>query len=212
MKQRELEMKLQKIPPHPSPKPGLEQYATPARVAADILYLAHTMGDVEERSVLDLGCGTGVFAIGAALLGASQVLGIDIDKNALTFACRAGRELGVEIEFSVADLAGPEASIGKRFDTAIMNPPFGAQKKGAFKPFLEKALAHASVTYMLHQKKNRDYIARLADENGGQVSLEKDYRFEIRHMFKFHRKEKENIETTLFRIESTEKPRDLRKP
>src|SRR4030042_577278 len=53
----------------------LEQYATPAHIAADMLWEAFTAGDIEGRSVVDLGCGNGVFSIGAKLLGAKDVLG-----------------------------------------------------------------------------------------------------------------------------------------
>ncbi len=38
------------------------------------------------KSLLDYGCGSGILAIAAARLGASPVLGIDIDPNALTAA------------------------------------------------------------------------------------------------------------------------------
>jgi ribosomal protein L11 methyltransferase len=37
-------------------------------------------------SVLDYGCGSGILSIGAALLGATQVLGVDIDEQAVATA------------------------------------------------------------------------------------------------------------------------------
>ena len=39
--------------------------------------------DVNDRTVLDIGCGSGVLAIGAVMLGARSALGIDIDPDAL---------------------------------------------------------------------------------------------------------------------------------
>ncbi|HEV8361491.1 MAG TPA: 50S ribosomal protein L11 methyltransferase, partial [Candidatus Thermoplasmatota archaeon] len=63
-------MLLQKVPPHPAPKAELEQYQTPAPIAADLVYRALAAGDVAGKRVLDLGCGTGILAIGAALVGA----------------------------------------------------------------------------------------------------------------------------------------------
>jgi len=41
---------------------------------------------VEGCSVLDVGCGSGILAIGALLLGADSALGIDVDKTAVTIA------------------------------------------------------------------------------------------------------------------------------
>lgn len=52
------------------------------RVLADAGEEAHT----EPLRVLDVGCGTGVLAIAAALLGADEALGIDIDKDAVRVA------------------------------------------------------------------------------------------------------------------------------
>ena len=72
MKQKELEMLLQKIPEFNSPKPNLEQYLTPAPIAADLLFTAAQYGDIENKIVVDLGCGTGIFSFGAYLCGHSM--------------------------------------------------------------------------------------------------------------------------------------------
>ncbi|MFA7342169.1 MAG: 50S ribosomal protein L11 methyltransferase, partial [Candidatus Methanomethylophilaceae archaeon] len=78
MKKRELEMRLQRLLPMPAPDPALEQYATPASIAADVLFQAYGNGDIADRKVVDLGCGNGIFAIGAWLLGAEKVLALDV--------------------------------------------------------------------------------------------------------------------------------------
>ena len=86
MKKKELEIVLQKLPPNPAPIIKLEQYPTPANIAADIIFHAYIEDDIADRTVLDLGCGTGIFAIGAKLLSASEVLGMDIDGTSLAIA------------------------------------------------------------------------------------------------------------------------------
>lgn len=44
------------------------------------LMLSHLLeNDVRERTVLDMGCGTGVLGIAASLLGAASVLGVDVE-------------------------------------------------------------------------------------------------------------------------------------
>ena len=70
MKQKQLEIFLQQVPSHPTPIPHLEQYQTPASVAADILFTAFHFQDIKECHLADYGCGTGIFATGAVLLGA----------------------------------------------------------------------------------------------------------------------------------------------
>src|SRR5687767_5948494 len=120
MRLHELERKLGSIPPHPAPKIGLEQYATPAEIAAPLLFEAWTLGDVEGKRVVDLGCGTGIFAIGAALLGAASVEGVDADEDALVVARRESARLrgpraGAEVTWTCADVGAWEG----RADTVI---------------------------------------------------------------------------------------------
>ena len=43
---------------------------------------------LENASVLDMGCGSGILGIGALLLGAKDVLAVDIDKNAVDIAVK----------------------------------------------------------------------------------------------------------------------------
>ena len=83
MRLRHLEMTLQKLSGFPSPKPALEQYATPAEVAARLLFHAAGEGAIEGQRVLDLGCGTGILACGARLLDAAMVAGIECDRGTL---------------------------------------------------------------------------------------------------------------------------------
>ena len=54
MKKKELEIFLQKIPDFEKPKPTLEQYITPAEIAADIIFTAAQLGDIENKIILDI--------------------------------------------------------------------------------------------------------------------------------------------------------------
>ena len=62
--------------------------------------------DIEEKSVIDLGVGTGVLAIGAKLMGAGHVLGIDVDRDALE-ECKENLETyepELEVELCLMDV------------------------------------------------------------------------------------------------------------
>ena len=72
---------LQNTPDFDKPITELEQYATPVDIVAEMIKLAYSQGDLS-GNVVDLGCGTGRLAIGAALLGA-EVTGYEIDDDAL---------------------------------------------------------------------------------------------------------------------------------
>ena len=65
MKLKQLEMTLQRLAGFSRPRAALEQYQTPAPLAARLLYHALMKGDIGGKSVCDLGSGTGVLAIGA---------------------------------------------------------------------------------------------------------------------------------------------------
>src|SRR5674476_1074825 len=132
MKLKRLEMILQRLSGYSHPRAALEQYQTPAPLAARLLYHALMKGDIEGKTVCDLGCGTGVLAIGAALLGADCVRGVDSDPKAVEGAKANAGLLDAHVDFIVADVR--DATLPGRLgftDTVIMNPPFGAQKAHA---------------------------------------------------------------------------------
>lgn len=74
--------------------------------------------DLSGRTVLDIGCNAGFYALEMKRRGASRVVGIDSDPHYLAQARFAAEHEGLEIEFqqrSVYDLA----SLGERFDLVI---------------------------------------------------------------------------------------------
>ena len=77
-------MILDNLKPHPNPKSNLEQYTMEGKLASEILFFAKE--DILNNFVIDLGCGTGKLSIGAKLMGASSVIGIDIDEETLNTA------------------------------------------------------------------------------------------------------------------------------
>ena len=198
MKKKELEMILQRVPPLDKPIPHLEQYLTPASIAADIIFTAHQFGDVENKAVLDLGCGTGIFSVGAILTGAKKVVGIDVDKNSIEIARDYAEKNDFEIKFLVQDVKDVEV----KCDTVIMNPPFGAQKSNlkADRKFIEKGFEVGSVLYSLHLAKTVPFVKRLISSLGGKVNYSKDYVFPIKWMYEFHEKKVVDYNVTLLRI------------
>lgn len=74
------------------------------------------------RSVLDIGCGSGVGAIlAAARLPAARVVATDINPAALALASISAQANRVSVEFRLADGAPPP---GESFDLIVANPPF----------------------------------------------------------------------------------------
>ncbi len=71
----DLELFLSKIKPQPTPKVSLEQYTISESIAATLLHIAtYTNNDIVGKNIIDLGCGTGRLALGAAYMGAKSVI------------------------------------------------------------------------------------------------------------------------------------------
>jgi putative methylase len=199
VKKKDLEIALQNVAPIRNPKPNLEQYSTPASIAADVLFSAYARGDICGKSVADLGCGSGIFAVGAALLGASSVIAVDTDAVVLAQARENAKHLNVEIDFVNSDVS----DFLERVDTVLMNPPFGSQNRHADRPFLEKAMSIGSVVYSLHLADTSEWLLRLVVSAGNAVVFQKRYKFEIPHMFAFHSMVKKDFQVVLLCIQIT---------
>lgn len=199
VKRKELEVILSKIEPHLTPKVFLEQYATSPTLAALLLRTAaYTFNDIVGKKVCDLGCGIGRLAIGAAYLGAQEVMGIDLDKQAVYTAKRNAERLNLDVDWVVGDIK----TLQGIFDTVIQNPPFGVKRQGADVYFLKKAFEIGEVVYSMHKsgERNRRYITEVAEENRRKVHILAEALLEIPHQFKFHRKPKHEVKVDIYRI------------
>lgn len=193
MKQRKLEMMLEELENFSNPELELEQYQTPPLLAAEILHFAYMQGDLDD-SVQDLGCGTGILAIGAKLLGAGKVVGYDADQKALEIAKENARKLGVEVEFVLSDIT----DVTDHVKATVMNPPFGARVKGRDRPFLSSALRTSEVIYSIHNRGSLAFIQKFIKP--AVITHSYVAKFPIKRTFDFHKKEREIIEVEIYRI------------
>jgi putative methylase len=182
---------------------SLEQYPTPAPIAATILYSAEMEhGDIAGRIVCDLGCGDGIFALGAAILGAERTIGIDVQSKALKASQRNSRRLGTEdkVDWVLGDVSSLQ--VIHPVDTVVSNPPFGVKRRGADLRFLRKAISIADVTYSIHLavEKNRVFLENEIEKLGAKVTQIETFQFPIGNLFEFHRKSKHMVDVDLYRI------------
>lgn len=196
-KKKHLEMAIQKVPKHPNPKVGLEQYSTPAIIAADLLWNAYSLGDIADKKVMDLGCGTGIFAIASKLLGAASAIGVDIDKDSTDLAS----SYCGDVDFICSDICDLENDFD--VDTIFQNPPFGSQKnakKGADLKFISKAIELSpKVLYSFHMASTEEFLISYFEKNDLEITHIFRYNFSIPKIYEFHTRESANVEVIVIR-------------
>lgn len=196
-KKKHLEMAIQKVPKHPNPKVDLEQYSTPATIAADLLWNAYYLGDIADKKVMDLGCGTGIFAIASKLLGAASAIGVDIDKDSTDLAS----SYCGDVDFICSDICDLENDFD--VDTIFQNPPFGSQKnakKGADLKFISKAVELSpKVLYSFHMASTEEFLISYFEKNDLEITHIFRYNFPIPKIYEFHTRESANVEVIVIR-------------
>lgn len=196
-KKKHLEMAIQKVPKHPNPKVDLEQYSTPATIAADLLWNAYSLGDIADKKVMDLGCGTGIFAIASKLLGAASAIGVDIDKDSIDLAS----SYCGDVNFICNDICDLENDFD--VDTIFQNPPFGSQKnakKGADLKFISKAIELSpKVLYSFHMASTEEFLISYFEKNDLEITHIFRYNFPIPKIYEFHTRESANVEVIVIR-------------
>src|SRR5512136_1792878 len=200
MKLRTLEMALEGLEGFAKPDARIEQYVTPAPLAARLLHHAHLLGDIGGKAVCDLGCGTGILSCGAVLLGAGRVTGVELDPDALAAAKRNAARLGAGITFVQGDVRdnGLVGGLGS-FDTVVMNPPFGAQDPHADRPFVDAALVLAPVVYGIFNSGSLPFLEAYTDGRA-EIEFAIGGILPLKRTLPFHRKELVEIEVEILRM------------
>jgi putative methylase len=206
-----LERRLSAVAGFERPTAALEQYPTPADLAAHLLHLADLRGDLGGRRVVDLGAGTGVLALGAALRGAMRVVGLEIDPDALATARenRARIDPAAPVAWVRADATRPPLAAVPAATTVVTNPPFGAQdgNAGADRAFLATAADLAAVSYSVHNEGSRSFVEAFAADEGGRVTEAYAATLSVERQFEFHGRDRAELPVEIYRIEWIDRSR-----
>ena len=202
------------------PKVRVEQYPTDSEIAAEVLWSAFMKGDMDNKVIADLGCGTGILGIGAILLGAKKVFLIDIDKEALQIAKNnilymesegylENIKEGRDFVLKCTDIEDAEGFIEKeitegnlsKIDTVLQNPPFGTRIKHMDRVFLEAATNLARVTYTFHKSSTENFVKAFCDDAKVRITDIWRFDFPLKKSLEHHRKKIQKIEVSCFRLE-----------
>lgn len=90
----------------------------------------------------------------------------------------------------------------KKFDTVLMNPPFGTKKNaGLDVKFLERGIQLArTAVYSLHKSSTRDNIKKKGVDLGTVPEVVAQLRYNIEASYKFHKKQSVDVEVDFWRF------------
>lgn len=211
MKLKHIEQHLQQLNFNFSnPKIHLEQYHTPPYLAATILHtIESNYNDIGGKTVVDLGCGSGILTFGSILLGADFCFALECDEDILDVFNDNKCEFEINncdaILFEIKNnLLNPNLFKFK-VDTVIMNPPFGTRNNGIDLTFVEYATHISKIVYSLHKTSTRENILKKIQSfpNVGQVDVIAEMKYDLSHSYKFHKKNLHDIDVDLLRIVTT---------
>ena len=194
---------LSKLEQFDEPKAEIEQYTTDAEIASQVLWNAYMLGDIKDKIMADLGCGTGTLGIGALLLDAKWVLFLDIDSKAIDIAKRNLENIKTQFKikakanFMVEDIA----NFNKKVEIIIQNPPFGVQQEHADKVFLEKGFEVADIIYSFHKIESKAFIEKITKDNNFKITHLFAFNFPLKMTMEHHTRRIQRIRVGCWRLE-----------
>jgi putative methylase len=203
VRRSELVGKVATVPAFGRPRASLEQVTSPPEAVAELLETAERYTPLAGTPVTDLGCGTGRLAIAAALWGASPVVGVDVDPAALELAHAAAHRLGVAVRF----VQGPVDTWREPTEVVVMNPPFGAQRRHADRPFWDTAFAVARrAVYAFALADSRTFIARRTVARGARITETHPVAWTLERTFPHHTRPRAPLSVDLWALATGTEP------
>lgn len=211
---RELAIFLSNLKTFENPNQRLEQYSSDGDSAATLLWQAFLDDNIEDKYVVDLGCGTGILGIGALILGAKHVEFVDIDASIYPILKQNFEmmldtwEINIDGKWTftnanVANCPVEKDDVHRENTTIISNPPFGTRVKHADKMFLEAGLNRGKHIYSMHKTSTSQFVKAFAMTNNLKNLWEQPISFQLKNTMPGHTKKMERIEVTIYHFEAS---------
>jgi len=198
---KNLELELSKFKSFENPSMELEQYATPAPIAAEWIWEMAMKGEVAGKTILDAACGPGILGLGLLLLGARKIYFLDKDEKVMQVCLKNYNQLKEEYEIGEAEFIIEDVKLfDGEVDIVVENPPFGTKDEHADKVFLETAFRVSRIVYSMHKWSTKKFIEAISRDHNFIITDNWRYEFPIKAQFAFHKKPVINIDVGLWRM------------
>ncbi|MEM2956334.1 MAG: METTL5 family protein [Candidatus Pacearchaeota archaeon] len=202
---KQLAILLSKLATFEAPKAELEQYPLDGETASAILWDAFQKGDIQNRTIADFGCGTGILGLGALLLGAKKVYFIDKSEGAIRRAKQnltfLEREMNKHFYGKAVWLIGDISLFRHKVYTVLENPPFGTKQKHIDRVFLEHAMEIGKIVYSIHKTSTIDFIKNFVKRKRKKITSELKLKIPLKKTMPWHKHEIHRIDVTYIRVE-----------
>ncbi|MGP6208022.1 METTL5 family protein [Cuniculiplasma sp. SKW3] len=193
---KHLEIQLSGLLPFNSPKNYLEQYSTEPGIAASLLWDAYLDGNIYEKRVIDAGAGNGILSYASLYLGCKFLKAIEIDPDQ-RYVLEKNLNKFQNKEIVIGDIS----QINERYDTVLCNPPFGAVRRDADLPFLERIFQLGKNVYIIHNAVNDQFMTGFIKEKG-EILKKTLINMDLPKMYSHHTRDHKNIRLMAYLVSS----------
>ena len=195
---KQLAVTLSRLQNFERPSVKLEQYPTNSEIAAEIIWFAYQNGDISEKTIADLGCGTGILGIGCMFFSPEKVYFVDIDDKPLK---KLEENLQLQEMKNYEIIESDVMKFNETVDTVFQNPPFGVKTEHADKLFLEQAFTFSKVVYSFHKLNTKNFVEAIAKDNNFKITHFWKFEFPLKRSQHYHKKNIQKIDVGCWRLE-----------